>query len=285
MRLFLLNRLTALSLLLFAAAGTLWVRGARSDDSVAVTLGHRFDMTLVSHRGRWLVVTGVSNPGRIRHELTETVWSPVAREWLWHERAPAGETPFRYKHGTVMAALPPKGLQALGEWSAPMPAFELASPTWPLVVATAVLPVAWLTREARAAMRGATRWRRFSRGRCTSCGYDLRGIAGRCPECGELRDEPVQPFSMRVVSAVGGRATLLGGWSVVTAAIGVCARSFDDPPNEFPGPVQTALAVTGVLCGVIAGVRAAGAARVAGVLGALVNLGLLCVAFLPRINR
>jgi hypothetical protein len=33
---------------------------------------------------------------------------------------------------------------------------------------------------------GARRWARRRRGRCAWCGYDLRGVSGRCPECGRV---------------------------------------------------------------------------------------------------
>ena len=29
---------------------------------------------------------------------------------------------------------------------------------------------------------------RFRRGQCLSCGYDLRGASGKCPECGRAID-------------------------------------------------------------------------------------------------
>ncbi len=53
-------------------------------------------------------------------------------------------------------------------------------PYWLLVVTTAILPAivgARLVRRVR-------RRRRIARGMCLSCGYDLRGGGGICPECG-----------------------------------------------------------------------------------------------------
>lgn len=33
-------------------------------------------------------------------------------------------------------------------------------------------------------VRGLVRWRRKGRGMCVWCGYDLKGLGGKCPECG-----------------------------------------------------------------------------------------------------
>jgi hypothetical protein len=49
-----------------------------------------------------------------------------------------------------------------------------------LVLATAVVPAAWLAR------RRATRTRAAA-GRCPDCGYDLRESPNGCPECGAGR--------------------------------------------------------------------------------------------------
>jgi hypothetical protein len=40
---------------------------------------------------------------------------------------------------------------------------------------------------AALAHRAALPWRRSHRGLCAACGYDLRGSAGQCPECGTER--------------------------------------------------------------------------------------------------
>jgi hypothetical protein len=51
-------------------------------------------------------------------------------------------------------------------------------PYWFVVLAAAVLPLAWLrTRRQR---------RRSPSGLCPSCGYDLRATPERCPECGTI---------------------------------------------------------------------------------------------------
>jgi hypothetical protein len=52
------------------------------------------------------------------------------------------------------------------------------SPHW-LVLGIVVLPI--IVQFAVLQLR---RRRRMRRGLCPHCGYDLRGVAGRCPECG-----------------------------------------------------------------------------------------------------
>lgn len=57
-----------------------------------------------------------------------------------------------------------------------------AVPYWMALLASAVLPVAFL-----ASWRRRCRWsRRPVPGLCRTCGYDLRATAERCPECGTV---------------------------------------------------------------------------------------------------
>jgi outer membrane protein assembly factor BamB len=54
---------------------------------------------------------------------------------------------------------------------------SLTLPHWLVALVLGVAPLAWLTGLWRDR-------RRHPRGHCVNCGYDVRGITGRCPECG-----------------------------------------------------------------------------------------------------
>ena len=49
-------------------------------------------------------------------------------------------------------------------------------PYWFLALLTAILPTIWFIRHRRE--------RLILAGKCKSCGYDLRFISDKCPECG-----------------------------------------------------------------------------------------------------
>ena len=54
------------------------------------------------------------------------------------------------------------------------------APSWALALILMIPPVARLP----ILLRGVRSWRRRRAGLCPVCGYDLRGSAERCPECG-----------------------------------------------------------------------------------------------------
>jgi hypothetical protein len=55
----------------------------------------------------------------------------------------------------------------------------LLTPHWTVAIGFVLLPVRWILR--RRALRD-----RQNRGRCPTCGYDLRATPDRCPECGTV---------------------------------------------------------------------------------------------------
>ena len=55
-----------------------------------------------------------------------------------------------------------------------VPQYAFSVPLWAILAAAAILPGIWLWGKRR----------RYSRGMCAGCGYDLRASPERCPECG-----------------------------------------------------------------------------------------------------
>ncbi len=54
------------------------------------------------------------------------------------------------------------------------------SPLWPFTIITPGL----LPGAIGLSLIGISFWRRYPKGHCARCGYDLTGIADKCPECG-----------------------------------------------------------------------------------------------------
>jgi hypothetical protein len=171
--------LSALSLLLCAAAAVAWVRSGTHLDVLLHVRSPR-DVTM------W-----VNDPWGVTYRLTRTNYD---MGWLkrtgWQVRS--GPLPPIVPPPAGMLPEPP-GVRFLGfEWAhgVYVPPIRYSAiytdertvrviPHWALVAATALFPGAWCLR----------RWhsrRRYGAGLCPSCGYDLRATLGRCPECGTL---------------------------------------------------------------------------------------------------
>jgi hypothetical protein len=74
----------------------------------------------------------------------------------------------------------------------PVPRAQVMREAWQsaaLAPFFAIAPAAWLRRFLREQRVRNRLWR----GQCGSCGYDLHGTTGRCPECGEPAPSAAPP--------------------------------------------------------------------------------------------
>ncbi len=62
----------------------------------------------------------------------------------------------------------------------PGDALSVGVPIWAVLLVAGIFPLTWWRGSRRLARHN----RRHESGLCASCGYDLRGSLGRCPECG-----------------------------------------------------------------------------------------------------
>ncbi len=76
---------------------------------------------------------------------------------------------------------PPPGSRLNVRW-------QLMVPLYPFFLALGIPSLLMLRTTLK-------RRREARQGKCNSCGYDLTGIAGPCPECGSATITPVQPQS------------------------------------------------------------------------------------------
>ena len=162
---------SAVSLLLCIALCVLWVRSYRVGDGLQWWSAgrdggvsyHRVtsDSGQVAYKNTW--EQGGTRPPAGAPQFRRTRWEPV-REGYPPDPEALVWAGFHWQKGD-------------GVYSGPFTLVGL--PYWFLAGATAVLPLYRLARRAHAR-------RRANRGRCSSCGYDLRATADRCPECGTL---------------------------------------------------------------------------------------------------
>jgi hypothetical protein len=165
----LLNLLTGLSLLLFVAVVTLWVRSY----AVSQFLGWSDPTQFVG---------ALSMRGLVRLEHgtwpnDDQGWSYIAyptdgRGGLWQEALA------RDRRGGPLRVIGVAYARVYYTPDATRVRRALYLPYWLLAGATLPVPLWRLCRTIRA------RRRRASRGLCASCGYDLRATPDCCPECG-----------------------------------------------------------------------------------------------------
>ena len=161
-----LRRLTAwIPAALVIACATLWVRGYFVRDTLILFLPRCVQYSLSSNSGTMQFQFSDEPPSHVRPGVDH--WTV---RWDTDRPGPIFATPTRWQRLGFDLTVSPYPTH---KW------FRVLAPWWLLAVAACLPSVAQLTRAVR-------RRRRRRAGRCPSCSYDMRGVAGgRCPECGE----------------------------------------------------------------------------------------------------
>jgi hypothetical protein len=172
---FLFAAVSVLSLLLAFATIALWVRSFWVSDAVAwwdaeSLIGGGIGVS----RGRIAVERYVIAPfarTAVVSKSGEPFYQPKRPPQSWEDGWPAATT----VHWSV------GGFASISGSYVAVPSIQMwVVPCWFVVLLLMVAPLMTFRRSMRA--RRVARWRR--EGRCTVCGYDMRGSAGCCPECG-----------------------------------------------------------------------------------------------------
>jgi hypothetical protein len=151
-----LQVLTAVSALLFVTAAALSVRARWAMDQLFLSAPPAADRPLA-----------------IRNEMYALTveWDPTQQPWfptrIWHQRRLRSDGRFTSNRASADLAVP--GFRFVYG--------EANVAHWLVSLLTLPLPVLALFKWVH-------RSKRYARGRCVTCGYDLRASSDRCPECG-----------------------------------------------------------------------------------------------------
>jgi hypothetical protein len=186
-RRWLLNSLTILSLLLFAAAVSLDFRSYTTRDIISdiqySTLDDRapftdFTNSKVKFNGVSMAIMRMSmfstQHGEILiyHNKHDVPFIPALPGWVRSSMSPSKGSDYQ----TIFVGF---------GWDFEPHAKLMLIPLWFIAALVAILPVRWLIQISR---------RKPLPGHCPHCGYDLRATPARCPECGDAQiTHPTNP--------------------------------------------------------------------------------------------
>jgi hypothetical protein len=180
----LFNLVTAVSLLLCVAVCVLWVRSYWVFSRVSHRVPYAGGPADPSHGG-WDSTDVVLHRGRfyVERASVRSRFASVQPRARWegfenHTRQPYVDFEPGYWHWTVagFAVIHLDGSDGTG-----IEVTRVAFPAWALAAPSAALPAIAAARRVR---------RRFRKGCCRNCGYDLRATPERCPECGTIATAP-----------------------------------------------------------------------------------------------
>jgi hypothetical protein len=176
-----LNALTILSLLLFLATLTVWVRSYRTRDLITYFIDVGPQRQIEWHAGSnysWLWA------GFGRTMRPSSLPTAQGLRW-WHDDA---EAMTEQEVSSSLGSLPPqinlpplkvRWTRRLAQPGDTIWTFVIVTRLWLLSLLSAILPGVYV-------LRLKIRYARRRSGACPSCNYDLRATPDRCPECGTV---------------------------------------------------------------------------------------------------
>jgi len=179
---FIFNAMTLLSLLIFVLATLFWVRGQFASDGVirrtfssswrVSTSRSGVELMCVEDSVRIAATIGLA-PGEVNWRTANLPPQSYSESLEFGTMMSANESgpQFEWLH-IVWLRHPVRAMFGTGS------VVFIHLPFWLLLLLSVPLPAMWLKRRRSLPHRR----RRF--GLCVHCGYDLRGVDARCPECG-----------------------------------------------------------------------------------------------------
>lgn len=221
----------AFALLLATAAAMAWILTADTVHGISILETGGTDDTVIIGRGALAYFRG-SSPQLARWEayyqlspagapattrpFQDSLWS-CDTQLIQHEklRRTSDDQPLLVlKSGRAFARYPNRSQSFVkADWH-----FEVSLS---LIAAGSLLTLSPLI-----VARFRQRAKRRAAGLCTRCGYDLRGAAKRCPECGEARPAHLHPNALRrAVARIAGGLTLIAAGLLATGVLTLWVRS------------------------------------------------------------
>jgi len=174
-------------LVLLVAVGGLWVRSYWVIDELSfhrTGSWRRCELATLPGKLRLIRLDDWHDPSPVtfmsapRSDVAEREWNLKPTPLSWFPAAPVAQPA---AVSVRFAGVTYDRDEFVIRFSKPTTAHILTAPIWPICVLLAVAPAVRVVRVVRS-------WRRFARGHCRACGYDMRATPQRCPECGAMSE-------------------------------------------------------------------------------------------------
>ncbi|MEX2213328.1 MAG: hypothetical protein WD768_04330 [Phycisphaeraceae bacterium] len=171
-----------------------WVRSSRILDEVSLNPGTGVQFALISDSGTFFLdwcawIDEDDEPANVSTRkvplvtLDATPSPPGSQtQWEWYEsHREVDWSPIWYQFGGFgYFKFPHRDMSSRSGGDVMGSSLVIALPHWFVALVASILPCLWILHRRR----HNRRFRRAAAGLCPRCGYDPRGPATKCPECG-----------------------------------------------------------------------------------------------------